>query len=378
MRLLFVSGTTVGGSGRSQRELASRLAGMGHEVLFLVDPEHGSAVRRWTYEQLSDLSVRWGRRPASRALRWLEARPGRTVREVEIDGLQHVTTPVPENAIERTMDHFRPDVVLGNSLVRLTWRKVRAACARRGVPTVLYIREVETLNHFEEGEQPANLVVANAESLARRIEALGFTCQVVPSVIEVSVTQVTSSREVALVVNPIASRGVGTLWQIASRLGDVRFVAQESWPLGPDDLESVEQHLATLGNVEFRRASPPGPDLYRDARALLVPYRVDNRPRVIAEAQANGIPVVVADSPALVEAAGSGGIVVGADDVDAWCAAIESLWTDRERYDVLSQRAWEHSQRDEISADAVSSAFEHLLVDLPGAMATPSPMSRPA
>jgi glycosyltransferase involved in cell wall biosynthesis len=361
VRLLFVSSTTVGGSGRSQRELAARLRDRDHEVLFLVDLGQPARLRRWAYEQLSDLSVRWGDRAGSTVLRWLEGRPGRRCETAVVDGLRHFASPVPENAAARVIGSFGPDLVIGSSALRLTWRKVNAVCHRHQIPTVLYVREVEAMNHFESGAPPADAVVANAESLARRIEALGFACPVFPSVIEVEVTKVESSKRVALAINPIASRGVETVWRVAERLPQVPFVIQESWPLSAEDLRSVERHLASLPNVEFRRAEPPSPRLYRDARVLLVPYVVDNRPRVIAEAQANGIPVIVADSPALVEAASVGGLIVPADDIDGWCRSIQLLWSDATAYASLSHDAFRHSTRDDIAASAVAQRVDAFL-----------------
>jgi glycosyltransferase involved in cell wall biosynthesis len=92
-----------------------------------------------------------------------------------------------------------------------------------------------------------------------------------------------------------------------------------------------------------------------------VPYRVDNRPRVITEAQSNGIPVVAADVPALREAIGEGGAVVPTDDIDAWVSELRSLWNDQERYDSLADAALAHSQRPEIDPAAVAHEFELLI-----------------
>ncbi|MGH9084627.1 MAG: glycosyltransferase [Acidimicrobiales bacterium] len=364
MRLLFVSGTTIGGSGRSQRELAARLRARGHDVLVLVDPEHGSRVRRVVYEQLSDVGARLDGWPGAGLVRWLERRPGRRTHRTDVEGIPHVFTPVPENALEGVVEGFRPDVVIGSSVLRLTWRKARSLLELRGVPTVLYIREVEAMNHFEGEREPADAVVANAESLRRRVDAFGVDCTVFPSVIDVDVTRVSSTRRVALVVNPIESRGIDTVWRLAECLPDVPFAAQESWPLTAEQLGAIQRRLSRLPNVELRRAEPPGPRLYRDARVLLVPYRVDNRPRVIAEAQANGIPVIVGDAPALVEAVGGGGVVVPTDDVDGWCSAIRSMWTDEDHYQELATQARRHSERAAISADVVAGHFEEFLVDL--------------
>lgn len=261
---------------------------------------------------------------------------------------------------------FRPDVVIGSSLVRLTWQKARSAASRHGVPTVLYVRETEALNHFERGRRPADAVVANAESLALRIRELGVDCPVFPSVIETSVTEVRSSREVALVINPIESRGVDLVWDIAARLPEVRFVLQESWPLSREQLALITTKVRSAPNVELRRAEPPGPRLYRDVRLLLVPYRIDNRPRVIAEAQANGIPVIAGDVPALVEATGDGGVLVPLDDVLAWVEAIRSLWADHARYSALAEAATAHSRRSDADAGVIVEGFEAFLRDVVG------------
>ena len=188
LRFLFVSGTGVGGSGRSQRELAVRLVSFGHQVTFVVDPE-GKSWRRRLYEQLADASVRLGTSKVSEPLRWLERQPGRRSQYTTVDGIAHMYSPVPENALISHIDAIRPHVVVGNSILRLAWKKIRAECERRGIATVLYIREEESLNHFV-STKPASAIVANAESLVRRIREAGFECAFVPSVVETGVTAV--------------------------------------------------------------------------------------------------------------------------------------------------------------------------------------------
>lgn len=363
MRLLFVSSTTVGGSGRSQRELAARLVEAGHQMTFLVDDDAPDLLRRWGYEQLSDLAVRVGNRPGGRVVRALERLPGRRTGRLELDGFVHVTTPVPQNALERVLDEFRPDVVVGNSLVRLSWRRVRTACEQRGIPTMLYVREITSFDHLLPDEMP-DAVVANAWSLVSAVEERGVACSFIPSVVDLSITRTDSSREVALVVNPIASHGIELVWDLAERLCDVRFALQESWPLGRDDVADLAERVSALPNVELRRAQPPGPGLYADARLLLVPHRIDNRPRVIAEAQSNAIPVIASSHPGLVEAVGDGGVTVDAGDTDRWYEAIRSLWTDADRYANLSKRALAHSQRPELDPDVIVAAFEKVLVEI--------------
>lgn len=361
MRLLFVSNSYVGGSGRSQRELAARLLSRGHQVLILVDPNTPCRWTRWWHEQLTDAAVRGRRWPGGRLLESFAKLPGRHGRIESFDGIAHVTSPIPENAFRSVFESFGPDVVVGSSISRPGWRRIRAIATAAATPTVLYVREDTSMGHFVDGNAPADAIIANAESLANHVRRLGFECAFIPSVIDVMVTAVESSRTTALAINPTTDRGVDTVLAVAARIPNVPFVLRESWPLEPAELTWLLQRLASLPNAEFRHAAPPGPEVYADARVLLVPYRVDNRPRVILEAQSNGIPVVVGDVPALIEATGPGGVVVPLDDIDAWVNAIRRLWEDTDLYDRLSEAAQTHSGRPEVTPDGVAAAFEEFV-----------------
>jgi glycosyltransferase involved in cell wall biosynthesis len=162
----------------------------------------------------------------------------------------------------------------------------------------------------------------------------------------------------------VESRGGDFVIDVAQRVPEVPFVLQESWPLRPSVLAHLQQRIADLPNVELRRAMPPGPGLYGDARVLLVPYRVDNRPRVIAEAHANGIPVLAADVPALAEAVATGGVVVQAEDVGAWADAVRLLWGDQQQYSGLVTAAFEQSRRPDVDPEQVTDRFEAVLAEV--------------
>jgi glycosyltransferase involved in cell wall biosynthesis len=367
VRLLFVSSTTGGGSGRSQRELAAALTARGHHVTFVVDDKRPARPVRFVYEQLSDLAVRWSRRPGVRAVRWLASLPGRRTHRRVIDNREHHVTAVPENAFAHAVDRHRPDVVVGNSLVRLSWRRIRQECIQRRIPTVLYVRETATYGHVEGMDDPADALVANATSLANSVRALGYDCDFVPSLTDTTLTRVESQRLVALLVNPIDSHGIDLFWLIAERLPKIRFALQESWPLSTAQAALIGRHLRTLPNVEFRPRVEPGPELYADARVVLLPHRLDNRPRVVAEAQANAIPVIASDYQGLREAVGSGGLLLGPDDIDAWVHAIERVWLDQACYDDLCRQARRHSARSEMRPEVVVEGFEAVLAKARGA-----------
>lgn len=360
MRYLFVSSTTVGGSGRSQRELAAALIDRGHEVLVLADDGRRAPVRRWLYEQLSDLSERVGRRPGGGFVRWLARMPGR---QPELDTSNvwvEAMSPVPENAAEALVRQFGPDVVVGNSVLRLTWRQVRGVCERRRIATLLYVREVAALNHFSDGARPADGVLANAASLGRMVAALGHACTLLPSVIDTERTRVESTRTVALMVNPIASHGLELTIRLAEALPEIPFVLQESWPLDRRDWERLAARTVALPNVSLRRSRAPGPDLYRDARVLLVPHRLDNRPRVVAEAQANGIPALASQTDGLEEAVGPGGVLLDMDDFAGWRTNLQRVWSDGHWYRELVDLASLHSRRPELDPHRVTDEFHSL------------------
>lgn len=362
MNLLFVSGTTGGGSGRSQRELAKQLSLQGTSVSFIVDDKDPARAARWAYGQLSDLSVRFNGRPSGAIVARVRDAIGRSPQTRVIDGLKHATSPVPQNTAARFINAHRPDAVVVNSVERWAWRRLHALCQSEGVPTILYIREEDSLEHLTTGALPT-VLVANAEALALRMRAKGFECAFVPSVIDTGVTKTRSTRKVALAINPIASKGVDLIWQLADEMSEIDFVVQESWPLEGAEEVTVAAEVASRPNVAFRRRRAPGPDLYSDARVLLVPYQMDSRPRVILEAQANGIPVIVGDVPALREAIGAGGLSVPLDSVPAWVEVLRSLWDDEQRYTALSDAARTHGHRSEVSPAAVARAFEHLVHD---------------
>lgn len=360
MRLLFVSGTTGGGSGRSQRELAGQLISRGHDILFLVDDKRRAPATRWLYGHLSDLSVRVGRTRVAPLVVGARDRLGTTVERKQLAGVPHWVSVLPQNVLRRAVREFNPDVVVVNSIERWAWRLVHASCQAMGLPTVLYVREEDSLRHLETEAIP-DVLVANTLSLAKNLRAKGLDCSFIPSVVDTSVTRTESTRRVALAINPIPAKGGDIVWAIARRLPDIPFVMQESWPLTGEDLARVEAEVAALPNVVFRRAIPPGPALYGDARALLVPYRVDSRPRVILEAQANGIPVIAGDTPALSDAVGAGGLVVPLEDVDSWVSAVRSLWEDEDLFSRLAGEAARHSQRSDVVPSTVAARFEALV-----------------
>lgn len=358
-RVLFVSEVVEGGSPRSQRELASQLRRRGHDVLFLVPSGGPQDLVRRVYYKLSNASMRREGSQLAMPLRYLRKVVGRRMRESWVDGLPHLSAAIVQNALPMTLRLFRPDVVVVNSVSQRTWQLIARVCTKAEVASILYIREDVNLNHVSVSRPDA--LAANAISLTEALKAQGHACAFIPSVVDTSITKTESSRRVVLAINPDPSRGAAVFWAVAERLPQVHFVMQESWPISGTLLADVQANVSRLPNTQFRRRVPPGPALYRDARVVMMPYKVNNRPRVILEAHANGIPVIVADTPGLVEAVGSGGLVIPLEAIDAWVEAIQAVWDDPQRYAELSRAAFDHSQRAEVNPVIVTEQFEELM-----------------
>ncbi len=360
-RVLFISSVIDGGSPRSQRALAHGLIERGHEVVFVVDDQRRASMSRVVGEQLADASVRFEH---LRSLQRLASLPGSRPPHRTIDHLAHWTSPHPHNALPQVLDEFNPDVVVGNSIDRHSWRRTLDICRTRHISTVLYIREVPALRHLEIEPSPADVLVANAQTLAESARTQGHRCEFIPSVVDTTPTRTESTRKTALLINPIASHGVNIAIELARRAPDVEFVFQESWPLDDAEWGRLVEVVAPLNNVELRRRSEPGPQLYASARVLLVPHRIDNRPRVIVEAQANAIPAIISQHPGLDEAAGPAAIAVDEDDVEGWAEALDWVFNDEARYRRLVAVTRKASQRPELDPAYVVNTFERVLEEV--------------
>jgi glycosyltransferase involved in cell wall biosynthesis len=256
---------------------------------------------------------------------------------------------------------------VASSIDRVSWRRLRAQLRADAIPSVLYLREGTAQGHLTVSQAPPDLLLANAASLADQARAAGFDCLVIPSAIDTSATRVASSRERILLVNPLPSHGIDRLWAVARARPDIPFAAQESWALPERARDEVLARAAGLPDVEFRPRTTDLGVIYRDARLLLVPHRLDNRPRIVAEAQANGIPVIASAYPGLVEAVGPGGVLVDPDAPNAaWIDAVSRLWDDADHYERLVEAALEHAARPEIDPDVVAKRFEDAMRGLVG------------
>jgi glycosyltransferase involved in cell wall biosynthesis len=363
MKLLFVSGLSVGGAPRSTLELASVLARHGHEVEVLLGRPH-DGWRQSLYERGVAAWVKSDRHPWSGAVKTCVRRAGRGLQELPSDhGLTTYLARHPENAYLTLLNRARPDAVIVNSVPRAAWRWIREDLRARDIVAVLYVREDHALTHLTISAEVPDVLVANAAAHADALSAAGFPCLLLPSVIDRRSASVESSRDCVLLVNPIAENDIDLVLALARLRPDIPFVLQESWPLEPAYRAELSSSIEQIPNVELRPVVPSPSEIYRDARFLLATYPV-NRPRVVVEAQHNGIPVLAKCFPALAEAIGPGGVLVPLDaSPDEWATVLGELWDDDQRYERMSALAREHDARDEMDPERIAQRFEDAIED---------------
>ncbi len=365
MRLLFVSGTSVGGAARSTYELAEIMRQRGHTVATLMTDDAATAVierhKRWL-----NSCVKLDRHPLTRPFATVVNSLRRTIGCARSHAAGHAhpawTCPLPENAFEATFRECTPDVVIVNSVERPAWRYIRQFCADLGIPTVLYVREASGVRHLVDPPAAASIIMANAEAHAVEVRALGFDCAVVPSVVETEKCITATDRTEIVMVNPVTMYGIDLALDIAQRLHHLPFTFVESWPLTEHERDALTKKCRTLGNARLLPYQDDPRQVYAHAKVLLMLCTVASRPRVVLEAQANGIPVLAVDRPGHGEVVGPGGILVAPDALlDEWVETLSNLWNDADLYEQLRLAALDHARRHDATPTAVAERFESLL-----------------
>jgi len=362
MRILFLSGTAVGGSAMSTRELAAGMGARGHEVEVLLRVE--TAPRRWMLQhRLVNKAVRLPKVFAQPVWR-VAGLIGRGRRLVEDGAVRVWSTILPENSMQKFLRSQTWDVVVVASIGRMAWRSIREDLRAAGIASVLYLREESAIGHLDISNAPPDLLLANAATLKERANALGFDAHFLPSVVSLDRIRVETTREVVLFINPVEISGREVAVALARECPEIRFAFVESWPLEQEERKWLEDACEGLANVELRPRTDDPKSLYGDAAVLLAPYLTNGRPRVVLEAEANGIPVLGSSVEALVEAIGPGGLCVDADaPVADWVTALRYL-LGAAVYDGFVVTARTYSERSEVNPEVIVGEFEKLLVEL--------------
>jgi glycosyltransferase involved in cell wall biosynthesis len=335
MNIAFVSGTphipqVVGGVEVNTHALAGELLRRGNSVCVLAKLSLRNCFGLW----------RAARVAASERKLWIDRDLGYPVFRSREPAKQVGELPRPTVA-----------VVQNGPMVDL------AVCfARRGVPSVAYLHGLGfEAWHDTAAGLPFCGYIANSHFTAERFRRrFGLEPMVLPPLFRGAdyATPVTGSM--VTFINPVAVKGVELALQIAALCPQIRFAFVRGWPLGLREEARLRHRIRRLGNVVLRHRTADMRTIYRDTRILLVPSQWEDETwgRVVSEAQFSGIPVVTSDRGGLPEAVGPGGIVLKHDAPAAqWAEIIAGLWSDRARYDRLSQAALSYSARAELDPE---------------------------
>jgi glycosyltransferase involved in cell wall biosynthesis len=263
--------------------------------------------------------------------------------------------PAPIEQLGDTIARIRPDTVVVRGPDG--YRRITRIAATLGRPIHIYFQSAFANRNYPAARSGAALrYAANSPFIARMAESyFAAPVAMIPSIIEPGAFSTDARGEAVLFVNPVAIKGVHIAASIAERLPHRRFLIAPAWPdSGYHPLVNVR-----LPNVENLARTNDIRTVLARTRVLLVPSVWEEASaRIIGEAQQSGIPAVASDRGGLPESVGAGGIVLGlADPIEAWCAAVESLFDDHAKYAALSAGARAHTMRPDRRPEIVVERF---------------------
>ncbi len=279
--------------------------------------------------------------------------------------------PRPANVVQAVVADFRPHaaVVQAGAIVPIT-----EAFHAAGVATIVHFRDVEFAGSLF---PPTDKVVflGNSEFTARRAQVmLGVDCHVLPSVIRLADYVTESSRRRALFVGSSPLKGIEIAFRLAASRPRIPFDFVESWPIPDATRDHYSARCREAGNIEWHLPVSYMRPIYAEARLLVVPSVCEESyARVVAEAQASGIPVLASDRGGLSQAVGAGGILIAAHAPDGdWLAALDRMWDDKEEYSRLSECARQHAHRAEMAPGRIAERFLELVTEFIAAREIPT------
>jgi glycosyltransferase involved in cell wall biosynthesis len=263
-----------------------------------------------------------------------------------------------EEEFAPALDFFAPDIVWSNSFRSLPLlREAR----RRGLAALWYLHDSRPVaEDLREAIDLGIELIAVSHFIQDRVHRLsGGPCTTIyPLITESDYLCEPSGGGFVTFINPRPVKGYEVFLGIAPLLPDVQFLVVEAWPLGAG-LAEVEEQLAALANVRFLRQISDTRDVYRQTRLLLVPSMVEEGgPRVIREAQLNGIPVIGSPRGGVPEMIGDGGIVIeDYENPAVWAAAIHATLSESGRLSHFSRAALANAFRDDLTTPTVVRQF---------------------
>lgn len=255
--------------------------------------------------------------------------------------------------------------------------KMAAAFEALGVPTAVYLRNVE---EDDIGGDPRTLAtarfIANSRFTAEWYrQRFGIESVVIHPLIQAESYRTETARTHVVFINPHPNKGLDVALAVAKACPDIPFLFLETWIMSGEERAALDAALAPLANVTLVPRTRDMRTVYAKARIVLAPSRwAEAFGRIAAEAQVSGIPVIASDRGGLPEAIGDGGVLVSADaPMQSWIDAVRRVWGDDAVYAGLSAKARAHAERPALDRAQQIAA---LLSELEGAMAPASVRAR--
>jgi len=270
-----------------------------------------------------------------------------------ISGLSFILNKCWNDAIEKELHSFQPDVVLGDFLATdplfkkaihsgITCIKFIRSLPVMGVPSII----PEELNIL--GNSPYSASVAQAIT-GREHE------YVLPCVDHQRYKTTRNDHGKITFINPTVQKGVGIAIEVAKRMPDTQFLfVVGKWAgFRKATLEKLIGPARELSNIQILENQNDMRRVYADTKILLAPSQfIETFGRVIIEAQLNGIPVVASDVGGISHTMGQGGILIRPkNNISAYVKALELLINDEERYKKYSDLAIENANSAEFDPE---------------------------
>ncbi len=347
MKILFATANphlpeTTGGMENSSNELIKRLQGRGHEVSLICGLRGKGLPGFWYRFQLK-----------AGGKGYVKDRP---------NGYDVYRSWFAFDHLPQLIQEINPDIVV--VMAGLTV-KMALAVKTCNVPVLMMLQDVTFDQHggdfAELGQVPC---VANSSFTAKTYASLFHVKPgIINPIINKSAYQVERDPAYVTFINPFEVKGVNLALEVAAKCPDIPFLFVESWALTSADKKALLEKLGALSNVRFLPFQKNMRDVYLQTKLLLVPSQCDEAfGRVVAEGQVSGIPVIASKRGGLPESVGLGGILVAPEEgADKWAEQVRALWTDREKYKDLSQKALAYSKRDALDPDKQTQNWEQAI-----------------
>jgi glycosyltransferase involved in cell wall biosynthesis len=278
----------------------------------------------------------------------------------------------PWENVPYVVQQEKPDLI-----VVMAIEPVRMALAAKptGVPVLMQLMDVEFKDHGGDFRKlgPISCIANSTFTATTYRDEYGVEPVVIYPFIAPDRYQTHTTRQNVTFINPVPEKGRDMAIAVARLCPDIPFTFVETWPLSPEQRQTLMRMLAGLPNITLLPPQKDMRSLYGSCRILLAPSLWSEAyGRVATEAQFSGIPVIASNRGGLPEAVGPGGIVINAEaPPDQWAAVLRRVWNDDDLYHQLSVAADAYAHRPEMSYSALLDQMERAFAGAVGHAARP-------